>query len=68
MSDYTPQTSELTWQKAWEDSKLFEVEFNEAFIVASSNDTEAKINRVSGKITTNNGTTGTCALLNKTKF
>ena len=29
MSDYTPQTSELTWQKAWEDSKLFEVEFNE---------------------------------------
>ena len=48
--------------------KIFEVEFNEAFIVASSNDTEAKINRVSGKITTNNGTTGTCALLNKTKF
>ena len=29
MSDYTPQTSELTWQEAWEDSKLFEVEFNE---------------------------------------
>ena len=48
--------------------KIYEVEFNEAFIVAKSNDTEAKINRVSGKITTNNGITGSCKLLNKTKF
>ena len=27
MSEYTPQSSELTWQEAWENSKLFETEY-----------------------------------------
>ena len=44
------------------------VEFNEAFIIASSNNAKAKINRVSGKITINNTIIGSCALLNKTMF
>ena len=50
------------------EEKNYKVEFNEAFIIASYDDTNAKINRVSGKITMNNGITGSCSLLNKTKF
>ena len=29
MGEYSPQTNELTWQKAWDDSKLFEIDFKE---------------------------------------
>jgi len=29
MGEYSPQTNELTWQKAWDDSKLFETDFKE---------------------------------------
>ena len=29
MSDYIPQNTELSWQKAWEDSGIFNVEYNE---------------------------------------
>ena len=29
MSDYVPQNTELSWQKAWDDAKIFNTEFNE---------------------------------------
>ena len=29
MTDYIPQNTELSWQKAWEDAGIFNVEFNE---------------------------------------
>ena len=29
MGEYSPQTNEITWQKAWDDSKLFEIDFKE---------------------------------------
>ena len=29
MSDYIPQNTEQSWQKAWEDSGIFNVEYNE---------------------------------------
>ena len=29
MSDYIPQNTEESWQKAWEDSGIFNVEYNE---------------------------------------
>ncbi len=48
--------------------KTYKVEFNEAYIIASSADTTTKINRVSGTITINNEIMGKCALLNKRKF
>ena len=29
MTDYIPQNTELSWQKAWDDARIFNVEFNE---------------------------------------
>ena len=29
MPEYVPQNTEKSWQKSWEDSKIFNVEFNE---------------------------------------
>ena len=29
MTDYIPQNTELSWQKAWDDAGIFNVEFNE---------------------------------------
>ena len=29
MTEYIPQNTELSWQKKWDDAKIFNVEFNE---------------------------------------
>ena len=29
MTEYVPQNTELSWQKKWDDAKIFNVEFNE---------------------------------------
>ena len=53
------------------DETKYQVSFNEAFIVASLNDTEITINRVSGKttyVTNNELSSGSCRLLDKRKF
>ena len=50
--------------------KNFDVNFNEAFIVATVSDTELSINRVTGKATILNKSiiNGNCKLTDRTKF